>query len=95
VNTAGTDEIADLLISEIRDGMYEYDPADPFKVQSNIRAGIIKIAKGERGLTVEDGGRYFIYGWTQVIGEVFSFEIDAAAVERLCCAAREIVGRWD
>ena len=49
MNTAGTDEIADLLISEIRDGMYEYDPADPFKVQSNIRAGIIKIATGEEG----------------------------------------------
>ena len=49
----------------------------------------------ERGLTVEDGWRYFIYGWTQVIGEVFSFEIDDADIERLCCAAREIVGHWD
>lgn len=49
----------------------------------------------ERELTVEDGWRYFIYGWTQVIGEVFSFEIDDAAIERLCCAAREIVGHWD
>jgi phosphotriesterase-related protein len=51
VNTAGTDEIADLFISEIVEGMYEYDPANPFKVQSGIRAGIIKIATGERGLT--------------------------------------------
>jgi phosphotriesterase-related protein len=51
VNTAGEDEIADLLISEIHDGMYKFDPADPFQVQSHIRAGIIKIATGERGLT--------------------------------------------
>jgi shikimate dehydrogenase len=49
----------------------------------------------EGGLTIEDGWRYFIYGWTQVIGEVFSFEINDAAVERLCCAAREIVGHWN
>ena len=51
--------------------------------------------RDERGLTVEDGWRYFIYGWTQVIGEVFSFDIDDADIERLCCAAREIVGHWD
>jgi hypothetical protein len=55
----------------------------------------LKSQQEERGLTVEDGWRYFIYGWTQVIGEVFSFEIDDAVVERLCCAAREIVGHWD
>ncbi len=51
VNDADTDEIADLLISEINQGMYEYDPVDPFKVRSNIRAGIIKIATGEKGFT--------------------------------------------
>ena len=49
----------------------------------------------ERRLTVEDGWRYFIYGWTQVIGEVFSFNIEDADIERLCCAAREIVDHWD
>jgi shikimate 5-dehydrogenase len=49
----------------------------------------------ERGLVVEDGWRYFIYGWTQVIGEVFSFDISDADIERLCCAAREIVDHWD
>jgi shikimate 5-dehydrogenase len=48
----------------------------------------------QRNLTVEDGWRYFIYGWTQVIGEVFHLEIGDADVERLCCAGREIVGHW-
>lgn len=50
VTDADTDEISDLLISEIDHGMYEYDPFDPFKVRSDIRAGIIKIATGEKGL---------------------------------------------
>jgi len=51
--------------------------------------------KEERHLHVEDGWRYFIYGWTQVIGEVFSLEIDDREIERLCCAAREIVNHWN
>jgi len=51
VKTAGVDEITDLCVSEICEGMYEYDAVDPFKVQSSIRAGIIKIATGEEGLT--------------------------------------------
>jgi shikimate 5-dehydrogenase len=49
----------------------------------------------KRKLHVEDGWRYFIYGWTQVIGEVFSLDIPDHDIERLCCAAREIVGHWD
>lgn len=31
--------------------------------------------RGQRGLTVVDGWRYFIFGWTQVIAEVFHTEI--------------------
>jgi shikimate 5-dehydrogenase len=48
----------------------------------------------ERNLLVEDGWRYFIYGWTQVIGEVFELDIGDDDIERLCCAGREIVGHW-
>ncbi len=51
VRRAGTDEIANLFVSEIKEGMYEYDPIDPFKVRSNIKGGIIKVATGEEGLT--------------------------------------------
>jgi phosphotriesterase-related protein len=51
VNDADIDEIAELLISEINQGMYEYDPVDPFKARSDIKAGIIKIATGEKGFT--------------------------------------------
>lgn len=32
----------------------------------------------ERGLAIEDGWRYFIHGWTQVIAEVFGVEIPTA-----------------
>lgn len=39
--------------------------------------------QARRGLTVVDGWRYFIHGWTQVISDVFDIPIDAADVERL------------
>ncbi|KQT42970.1 shikimate dehydrogenase [Aureimonas sp. Leaf454] len=32
----------------------------------------------ERGLQVEDGWTYFLYGWTQVIAEVFAIDIPAS-----------------
>lgn len=35
----------------------------------------------QRGLWIEDGWTYFIYGWTQVIAEVFGVTFDSAAVE--------------
>lgn len=40
-----------------------------------------------RDLTVVDGWRYFIHGWTQVIAEVFDLELDPATVERLATVA--------
>jgi phosphotriesterase-related protein len=51
VQNAGLKEITDLLVSEITEGMYEYHASDPFKAKSDIRAGIIKLATGDRGLT--------------------------------------------
>lgn len=36
-----------------------------------------------RGLTVHDGWRYFIHGWTQVIGEVFDIEMTPERIDRL------------
>lgn len=41
----------------------------------------------EQELTVVDGWRYFIHGWTQVIGEVFEIEMTPALVEPLAAAA--------
>ena len=44
-------DIAELFVSEIERGMYEYDYKNPFEKQSLIKAGIIKIATGGEGLT--------------------------------------------
>ena len=41
----------------------------------------------DRALTVVDGWRYFIHGWSQVIAEVFDIELDAATLNRLAEAA--------
>lgn len=41
----------------------------------------------ERSLVVEDGWRYFIHGWTQVIAEVFDIEMPPETVARLSTIA--------
>ncbi len=43
--------------------------------------------RDDRGLTVVDGWRYFIHGWTQVIAEVFHIDMGAPTVERLAAVA--------
>ena len=42
-----------------------------------------KSQEKERNLTVTDGWRYFIYGWTQVISEVFDVVIDQETLKKL------------
>jgi len=42
-----------------------------------------KSQEQERTLTVIDGWRYFIYGWTQVISEVFDVVIDQELLKKL------------
>jgi shikimate 5-dehydrogenase len=48
---------------------------------------------GERGLHVEDGLTYFVYGWGLVIGEVFGREITPGDIRSMCCTAQEVMGR--
>jgi shikimate 5-dehydrogenase len=43
----------------------------------------------EKNLRVEDGWRYFIHGWTQVISEVFHIDIDEPTLDKLSEIARE------
>lgn len=43
-----------------------------------------------RGLTVEDGWRYFVHGWTTVIDEAFGLNLDRAAIDRLSAVAAEV-----
>lgn len=40
-----------------------------------------------RALTVTDGWRYFIHGWSQVIAEVFNVRLDPPLLNRLAAAA--------
>ena len=39
--------------------------------------------KEAKNLHVEDGWRYFIYGWTQVISEVFHIPIEGELLDKL------------
>ncbi|WP_309126822.1 shikimate dehydrogenase [Microbacterium sp.] len=43
-----------------------------------------------RGLIVEDGWRYFIHGWSQVIADVFEISLTPEIVERLATAAEAV-----
>ncbi len=47
---ASVRDIIDLFVSEIEEGMYEYEYNNPFGRRSNIAAGIIKIATEKDGL---------------------------------------------
>jgi shikimate dehydrogenase len=47
----------------------------------------------ERGLTVADGWRYFLHGWTEVISEVFEVPLDAALFAHLADVAATAAGR--
>lgn len=48
---AEVDEITEVFIDEIVNGAYAFDEKDPFKKRTNIKAGIIKIATDNNGLT--------------------------------------------
>jgi shikimate 5-dehydrogenase len=48
-----------------------------------------KAQEKAKNLHVEDGWNYFIYGWTQVIAEVFHITIDDAALLELSRIAKE------
>jgi shikimate 5-dehydrogenase len=37
----------------------------------------------QRGLSVQDGWRYFVYGWTQAVAEVFEVAMPPATVDEL------------
>ena len=43
--------IAELFVSEIETGMYAFDSENPFQRRTRIKAGIIKIATEEQGVT--------------------------------------------
>lgn len=41
----------------------------------------------ERRITVEDGWRYFVHGWSAVIAEVFDLRLDRPMIQRLSAVA--------
>ena len=43
--------------------------------------------QSERGLVVEDGWRYFVHGWTQVIADVFDIPMPRETVDQLARVA--------
>jgi shikimate dehydrogenase len=43
-----------------------------------------------RRLTVHDGWRYFVHGWSAVISEVFDLDLDEAAIDRLAEVATAV-----
>jgi len=61
-------------------------PRDGFVWEFNYRGELeflqqAKAAEQEKHLTIVDGWQYFIYGWTQVIAEVFHLDIPTTGPE--------------
>ena len=70
-------------------------PRDAIVWEFNYRGSLeflhqARAQEAERGLTVVDGWRYFIHGWTQVIAEVFDIELTPELVEELADAATAV-----
>ncbi len=55
----------------------------------NVAAG----QQAARGLVVEDGWRYFLHGWTEVIAEVFGVTMSPSVFAQLASIAAEVSGR--
>ncbi|GAA1322583.1 shikimate dehydrogenase family protein [Leucobacter albus] len=67
-------------------------PAGAYAWEFNYRGsleflGQARSAAPGLGLHVEDGWRYFIHGWSQVIADVFELELTADTLEELAAAA--------
>jgi shikimate dehydrogenase len=60
-------------------------PEDAAVWELNYRGELefLRQARAQPGLLVEDGWRYFIYGWTAVMEEVFQRPIGEGDVDRL------------
>ncbi|MCU1561098.1 shikimate dehydrogenase [Mycetocola sp.] len=67
-------------------------PHNAYVWEFNYRGSLEFLAQARRQegsaeLVIVDGWRYFIHGWTQVIAEVFSLEMNEQLVKRLADAA--------
>ncbi len=63
-------------------------PQDGLVWEINYRGDLLfmhqaEAQEKEKNLHVEDGWKYFIYGWTQVISEVFDIPIEGEVLDEL------------
>jgi len=65
--------------------VWELNYRGPLEFLAQARA-----QEAERALTVVDGWRYFIHGWSQVVAEVFGLQMEPALVARLAEAAESV-----
>jgi shikimate 5-dehydrogenase len=65
--------------------VWELNYRGPLEFLAQARA-----QEGERHLTVVDGWRYFIHGWSQVVADVFDLQMEPALVARLAEAAESV-----
>jgi shikimate dehydrogenase len=70
-------------------------PEDGIVWDLNYRGALqfLQQARGQaasRSLTVEDGWRYFIHGWSEVIAEVFHMDLTPEMLHRLSAEAAEV-----
>jgi shikimate 5-dehydrogenase len=69
-------------------------PRDSLVWEINYRGDLLFKRQAEtqqrkKRLHIEDGWMYFIFGWTQVISEVFNIDIPPSTLERLSAIAKE------
>lgn len=56
----------------------------------NYRGDLEFLRQAQRQVRAVDGWRYFVHGWSQVLAEVFGFELTPELVQRLARAAESV-----
>lgn len=80
--------LPDSALFPTRSTVWEFNYRGSLEFLAQARA-----QEAERGLTVVDGWRYFIHGWSQVIAEVFDVAIGEDRLEMLSKVALDVTRR--
>ena len=75
-------------------GQGKKEEAEQLKNQVNADAEKLEqLSEKEKELDIQDGWMYFVYGWTQVMADVFHCELLGEKLQKLSEIAREVQSR--
>lgn len=74
----------------IPDELMSYVCGDTPDVVDDLVVQQARYQRSERGLRIEDGWRYLVHGWSQVVADVFDIPMPTRTVDRLADIAADV-----